>query len=80
MLMSRRCNSIVVTTNTGQPIRIHTDARLSPSDKREDAALQRAVSQKTGEQLKKGIPVARYDAKKKAVYLEYPDGSVQYHS
>lgn len=80
MLMNRRRNSIVVTTKMGQAIRIRTGTRLSPSDKREDTALQRAVSRKTKEQLGKGIPVARYDAKKKAVYVEYPDGRVQYQS
>lgn len=80
MLMNKRRNSIVVTTKTGQAVRIHTSTRLSPSDKREDTALQRVVLRKTKEQLKNGIPVARYDAKKKAVYVEYPDGRIQYQS
>lgn len=26
----------------------------------------------------KGAPIARYDAKKQAVYLEYPDGHKEY--
>lgn len=27
----------------------------------------------------RGCPIARYDAKRKAAYLEYPDGSKVYH-
>jgi len=27
----------------------------------------------------RGCPIARYDAKQKAAYLEYPDGSKVYH-
>lgn len=26
----------------------------------------------------KGLPIAKYDAKKKQAYLEYPDGRIEY--
>lgn len=80
MMNRRRRPKIVVRTNGGKSLRICTSARLSPAERKEDIALQRAVSSKTREQLRQGIPVARYDAVKKAVYLEYPDGRIQYKS
>jgi len=47
------------------------------SYKIEQAAIA-AVREEIAEYKSKGLPVARYDAKKKLPYLEYPDGSREY--
>lgn len=50
----------------------------SHRERREDSALQTAVFKKTQQQLASGIPVARYDATRCSVCLEYPDGHIEY--
>ena len=64
-----------------------TDERKSPRYEDthcddEDAEMDRRISQVAFvayQQTKmKGLPVARYDAEKKATYLLYPDGHCEY--
>lgn len=53
---------------------------LSFADRVEDRKLRIHVKKAVQRQLLNGVPVARYDAKKKSVYMEYPDGTVEYQS
>lgn len=53
---------------------------LSPSERLEDKRLQRHVTRTVQRQLETGIPVARYDPSNRRVYLEYPDGRVEFQA
>lgn len=55
-------------------------AALSPAERLEDWKLQRHVTRAVQRQLQSGTPVARYDASKRRVYLEYADGRVEFQS
>ena len=41
-------------------------------------AFRNAVAEEIADKKRKGLPVARYDEKKKKAYLEYPDGRKEY--
>jgi len=41
-------------------------------------AFRYAVAEEIADFKRKGLPVARYDEKKKKAYLEYPDGRKEY--
>lgn len=85
----RRAGGKVIAVRTKSGVVLHkklyngevvytVSSRPSHRERREDSALQTAVFRKTQQQLAAGIPVARYDAVKRSVCLEYPDGRIEY--
>lgn len=85
----RRSNQKMIAVRTDSGVALYTrktngervyKVSLRPSrvERREDSALQTAVFKKTQQQLASGVPVARYDATRRSVCLEYPDGHIEY--
>ncbi|MPL95087.1 hypothetical protein SDC9_41250 [bioreactor metagenome] len=56
--------------------------RIGDNSKSEDAhmlhSFRVSVDSAVKKQLQDGVPVARYDVKKRKVYVEYPDGKIEY--
>lgn len=52
--------------------------KMPIDDQDEVARIQRGVRLHLKMQENNGVPVAKYDAKQKKPYLEYPDGRKEY--
>lgn len=56
----------------------HVTENTPVDDRDEVVQIQRGVRLHLKMQENNGVPVARYDAKRKRPYLEYPDGRKEY--
>ncbi|MGP1601255.1 hypothetical protein [Treponema sp.] len=54
------------------------DSMCGISDDEMTHRFNQAIKIETEISRIKGTPIARYDVKKQAVYLEYPDGHIEY--
>lgn len=54
------------------------DSTCGISDEELTKRFNKAIKIENETSKAKGVPIVRYDAKKQAVYLEYPDGHTEY--
>ncbi|MGN0728363.1 hypothetical protein [Treponema sp.] len=54
------------------------DSTCGISDEELTARFNKAIQIETEISRINGTPITRYDANKKTVYLEYPDGHIEY--
>jgi hypothetical protein len=54
------------------------DSMCGISDDEITERFNKAIQIETEISLIKGTPIIRYDVEKKVVYLEYPDGHIEY--
>lgn len=73
-------DTIPVKLQDGLNHSIHVKVVYRPSyfDRLEDRKIIDAVKSKVTRQLSSGVPVARYDIERRKVFLEYPDGRIEY--
>lgn len=64
--------------NRRKNITIRLGDNAQADDVRMLHSFKTSVDSAVQKQLSDGVPVARYDVKKRQVYVEYPDGTTKY--